>query len=256
MALALTLTPATVAVGQTFTAAVTGAVPGELITFTYDAVAPQTATADALGDASVTFTATTTGLVAAAGVASGVATASLTVTAPTECVVTLSAAPADPIAGQPVTLTATVTCDGVPVSGATVLFATTGGSLGVGVTTAAGEATVTTSLLPTGVNVVTATVIAATTTCTCIGVAATATVTVTAPTECVVTLSATPADPIAGQPVTLTATVTCGGAPVPGATVLFSTISGSLGVGVTTAAGEATVTTSLLPTGVNVVTAT
>ncbi|MFF4580767.1 Ig-like domain repeat protein, partial [Streptomyces sp. NPDC001373] len=142
MALALTLTPATVTVGQTFTAIVTGAAPGELITFTYDAVAPQTATADALGNASVTFTATTSDAVVAAGATSGAATATVTVTAAQNCVVTLSSTPDNPVAGQPVTLTATVTCDGVPVSGATVLFATTSGSLGVGVTTAAGQATV------------------------------------------------------------------------------------------------------------------
>ncbi|MFJ5636622.1 Ig-like domain repeat protein [Streptomyces goshikiensis] len=256
MALALTLTPATVAVGQAFTAAVTGATPGELITFTYDTVTPQTAIADALGNASVTFTATEPGTVVAAGVTSGAATATLTITAASNCVVTLSSAPANPTAGQPVTLTATVTCEGAPVSGATVIFATASGSLGVGVTTAAGQATVTTSLLPVGASVVTATVIAATTTCICIGISATATVTVTAPQNCVVTLTSVPANPTSGQPVTFTATVTCGGVPVAGATVLFATTSGPLGIGVTTAAGQATLTTSLLPAGVNVVTAT
>ncbi|PJN18408.1 hypothetical protein CG724_12360 [Streptomyces sp. CB02120-2] len=256
MALALTLTPATVAVGQAFTAAVTGAAPAELITFTYDTVTPQTAIADALGNASVTFTATEPGTVVAAGATSGAATATLTITVASDCVVTLSSAPANPTAGQPVTFTATVTCDGVPVSGATVVFATASGSLGVGITTAAGEATVTTSLLPVGANVVTATVIAATTTCICIGISATATVNVTAPQNCVVTLTSVPANPTAGQPVTLTATVTCGGVPVPGATVVFATTSGPLGIGVTSAAGQATLTTSLLPTGVNVVTAT
>ncbi|MFF4456907.1 Ig-like domain repeat protein, partial [Streptomyces goshikiensis] len=131
MALALTLTPATVAVGQAFTAAVTGAAPAELITFTYDAVAPQTAIADALGNASVTFTATTSDTVVAAGATSGAATATVEVTASQNCVVTLTSTPANPTAGQPVTFTATVTCGGVPVSGATVVFATTSGSLGV-----------------------------------------------------------------------------------------------------------------------------
>ncbi|MGW7486812.1 Ig-like domain repeat protein, partial [Streptomyces sp. NPDC054786] len=177
-------------------------------------------------------------------------------TAAQNCAVTLTSTPANPTAGQPVTLTATVTCDGVPVSGATVLFATTSGSLGVGITTAAGQATLTTSLLPTGANVVTATVIAANTTCVCIGVSASATVNVTAAQNCAVTLTSTPANPTAGQPVTLTATVTCGGVPVPGATVLFSTTSGPVGVGVTNASGQAVVTTSLLPAGANVVTAT
>ncbi|MFF4645094.1 Ig-like domain repeat protein, partial [Streptomyces sp. NPDC001389] len=164
--------------------------------------------------------------------------------------------PDKPVAGQPVTLTATVTCGGVPVSGATVLFSSTSGPLGIGVTNASGQATVTTSLLPSGSNIITATVIAATTTCTCIGVSATTTVNVTAAQNCVVTLSSTPDKPVAGQPVTLTATVTCGGAPVLGATVLFSSTSGPLGIGVTNASGQATVTTSLLPSGSNVITAT
>ncbi|WP_235471131.1 Ig-like domain-containing protein, partial [Streptomyces platensis] len=69
-------------------------------------------------------------------------------------------------------------------------------------------------------------------------------------------MTSTPANPTAGQPVTVTASVTCGGVPVEGATVLFATTSGSLGVGITTAAGQASVTTSALPTGLNVVTAT
>ncbi|MDT0458062.1 Ig-like domain-containing protein [Streptomyces sp. DSM 41527] len=256
MALALTLTPSSVTTGQTFQAAVTGAAAGELITFTYDAAVPQTAVADLSGNASVTFTGTTSGVVTAAGATSGAATATVTVTAPLNCEVTVTSTPANPTAGQPVTLTATVTCDGTPVEGATVIFATTSGSLGVGVTTAAGQATLTTSLLPLGLNVVTATVTAATTTCTCIGISASVNVTVTAASDCVVTLTSTPANPTAGQPVTFTATVTCNGAPVSGATVLFATTSGSLGVGVTTALGQATLTTSLLPVGANVVTAT
>ncbi|MFI1499689.1 Ig-like domain-containing protein, partial [Streptomyces platensis] len=158
MALVLTLTPSTVSAGQTFQAAVTGAVAGEAITFTYDAATPQTVIADASGNASATFTATTTDVVVAAGPTSGAATATLTVSVAQDCVVTVTATPSTPTAGQPVTVTATVTCDGVPVQGATVLFATTSGSLGVGVTTAAGQASITTSALPTGVNVITATV--------------------------------------------------------------------------------------------------
>ncbi|AZS75913.1 Ig-like domain repeat protein [Streptomyces lydicus] len=256
MALVLTLTPSTVSVGQTFQAAVTGAAPGEVITFTYDAALPQSVTADAMGNASATFTGTTTGPVVAAGPTSGAATATLTISAAENCVITLSTTPAKPTAGQPVTVTATVTCNGAPVAGATVLFSTTGGPLGIGVTNAAGQASVTTSTLPAGANVITATVIAANTTCTCVGVSATATVNVGAAQSCVVTLSSTPAKPTAGQPVTVTATVTCNGAPVPGATVLFSTTGGPLGIGVTNAAGQASVTTSTLPAGANVITAT
>ncbi|MFE2228810.1 Ig-like domain repeat protein, partial [Streptomyces kronopolitis] len=256
MALALTLTPSSVAVGASFTAAVTGAAPAEAITFTYDAAAPQTVLADISGNASVTFTATTPGTVAAAGPLSGAATATLSITAGTDCVVTLTSSPATPTAGQPVTLTATVTCNGDAVPGATVVFATAAGSLGVGITDGTGTASVTTSVLLPGVNLITATVIAATTTCVCIGIFASASVTVAAASNCVVTLTSSPATPTAGQPVTLTATVTCDGAPVNGATVVFATTSGSLGVGVTDALGTASVTTSVLLPGVNLITAT
>ncbi|MYT11004.1 Ig-like domain repeat protein [Streptomyces sp. SID4951] len=256
MALVLTLTPSTVAAGQTFQAAVTGAAPGEVITFTYDAAPPQSVTADALGNASATFTGTTTGVVVAAGPTSGAATATLTISAAENCVITVTSTPANPTAGQPVTVTATVTCNGTPVQGATVLFATVNGPLGIGVTSAAGQASVTTSTLPSGLNVVTATVISAETTCICVGTSATVNITVAAAQNCAITLSTTPANPTAGQPVTVTATVTCNGAPVSGATVLFATVNGPLGIGVTSAAGQASVTTSTLPAGANVVTAT
>ncbi|MEI5132394.1 Ig-like domain-containing protein [Streptomyces libani] len=256
MALVLTLTPSTVAAGQTFQAAVTGAAPGEVITFTYDAAPPQSITADAMGNASATFTGTTTGAVVAAGPTSGAATATLTISAAQNCVITVTSTPANPTAGQPVTVTATVTCNGTPVQGATVLFATVNGPLGIGVTSAAGQASVTTSTLPSGLNVVTATVISAETTCICVGTSATVNITVAAAQNCAITLSTTPANPTAGQPVTVTATVTCNGAPVQGATVLFATVNGPLGIGVTTAAGQASVTTSTLPAGANVITAT
>ncbi|WDT59494.1 Ig-like domain repeat protein [Streptomyces sp. G7(2002)] len=256
MALVLTLTPSTVAAGQTFQAAVTGAAPGEVITFTYDAAPPQSITADAMGNASATFTGTTTGAVVAAGPTSGAATATLTISAAQNCVITVTSTPANPTAGQPVTVTATVTCNGTPVQGATVLFATVNGPLGIGVTSAAGQASVTTSTLPSGLNVVTATVISAETTCICVGTSATVNITVAAAQNCAITLSTTPAKPTAGQPVTVTATVTCNGAPVQGATVLFATVNGPLGIGVTSAAGQASVTTSTLPAGANVVTAT
>ncbi|MCL6301310.1 Ig-like domain repeat protein, partial [Streptomyces kronopolitis] len=103
MALALTLTPSSVAVGASFTAAVTGAAPAEAITFTYDAAVPQVVIADISGNASATFTATTAGAVTAVGLSSGAVSADLTITAGTDCVVTLTSSPATPIAGQPVT---------------------------------------------------------------------------------------------------------------------------------------------------------
>ncbi|MFG2396467.1 Ig-like domain repeat protein, partial [Streptomyces lydicus] len=161
MAINLTLSPSSLAAGGTFTVTATGAAPGEALTFTYDAATPQTVVADGTGSATVSFTATTTGPVVVAGPTSGAASAMLTVTAATNCVVTVTSSPANPTAGQPVTVTATVTCDGTPVPGATVVFTAANGSLalGVGTTNASGQASVTTSALPAGSNVVTATVV-------------------------------------------------------------------------------------------------
>ncbi|MFD6231322.1 Ig-like domain repeat protein, partial [Streptomyces sp. NPDC060232] len=165
------------------------------------------------------------------------ATATVTVTAPTKCVVTLSSAPADPIAGQPVTLTATVTCDGAPVPGATVLFSTTGGPLGIGVTNASGQATATTSALPVGSTVVTATVLAATTSCTCVGASGTGTVTVSGAKG----LTAQPACYRLNVPplpwAFATATFSASGA-TPGATVTFH-LDGPAGPVVCTAVADA-----------------
>ncbi|MFD8328944.1 Ig-like domain repeat protein, partial [Streptomyces lydicus] len=227
MALNLTLSPSSLAAGGTFTVTATGAAPGESLTFTYDAATPQTVIADGTGSATVSFTATTTGVVVVAGPTSGAATATLTVTA-SNCVVTVTSSPANPTAGQPVTVTATVTCDGTPVPGATVVFTAAGGSLalGAGTTDASGQASVTTSALPAGANVVVALVTSASTTCTCVGVSGTATVNVGAASNCVVTVTSSPANPTAGQPVTVTATVTCNGAPVPGAVVVFASSGG------------------------------
>ncbi|WP_328386954.1 hypothetical protein OHS81_25360 [Streptomyces sp. NBC_00400] len=238
MALALALTPSSVTVGQTFQAAVTGAAPGEVITFTYDAVAPQSVTADGLGNASVTFTATTSGTVVAAGATSGAATATVTVGAAQGCAVSVTSSPARPAAGQPVTVTATVTCGGSPVPGATVLFSTTSGPLGVGLTNASGQAGVTTSTLPAGSTTVTATVLTATgSTCNCAGSSGTGTVTVGGATG----LTAHPACYTLNVPplpwAFATATFTASGA-TPGATVTFH-LDGPAGPVVCTAVANA-----------------
>ncbi|MEU5547675.1 Ig-like domain-containing protein [Streptomyces sioyaensis] len=183
-------------------------------------------------------------------------TTTVTVTAAATCAVTLTSSPASPTVGQPVTLTATVLCDGAPVVGATVNFAGPGGLAATATTDASGVATTTTSTLPAGANAVTATVNAVGGTCTCTNVVATTTVNVAAAGACAVALTAAPANPTAGQSVTLTAAVTCSGAPVVGATVLFSSGTTPLGTTTTTATGQAVVTTTVLPAGTNTVTAT
>ncbi|MFD6537049.1 hypothetical protein [Streptomyces goshikiensis] len=149
----------------------------------------------------------------------------------------MTSTPATPAAGQPVTLTATVTCGGAPVLGATVLFSTASGPLGIGITNAAGQATVTSSTLPVGSTTVTATVLTATGTCSCAGTSGTGTVTVGAPTG----LTAHPACYRLNVPplpwAFATATFSASGA-TPGATVTFH-LDGPAGPVVCTAVANA-----------------
>jgi hypothetical protein len=256
MALTLVLTPATTVAGQDFlaTATSTPAVPGETITFTYGAVVKM-ANADVTGVASTTFTALATGPVVAVGPTSGTAFATETVTAAPNCTVTVTSSPANPTAGQPVTLTATVLCNGVPVQNALVSLTAGGVSLGANLTSPLGTVDVTTNLLPVGTNTVIATVVSLPlgSPCLCVGITGNVTVVVTPAATCAVTLTSSPANPTTGQPVTLTATVTCSGAPVAGATVLFTGPGGLSTSATTNAVGVATTTTSALPAGANTI---
>ncbi|RXS73786.1 Ig-like domain repeat protein [Streptomyces sp. TM32] len=261
MALALVLNPTTTTAGQTFTATSTStpAVAGEPITFVYDAQPNQIVNADATGVAVATFTATTTGPVVATGATSGTASAVETVTAAPNCVITVTSSPANPTVGQPVTLTAHVTCNGVEVTGAVVSFSTPNGTF-IGITAAGIGAVVNIGALPLGGNPVTATVVGFTgvpPTCLCLNTSVTTTVTVVAaPSTCQVTLTASPTTATPGQTVTLTATVTCNGAPVSGATVVFTGPGGLSFSGTTNASGVSTTTTTTLPNGTNTITAT
>ncbi|MEV7468636.1 Ig-like domain-containing protein [Streptomyces kronopolitis] len=260
MALALVLNPATVVAGQTFTATATSnpIVPGEAITFQYDAQPNQIVNADVNGVAVATFTATATGPVVATGPTSGTGVATATVTAAPSCVVTVTQSPANPTTGQPVTLTTHVTCNGAEVDGAVVALTTPNGPF-FGVTAGGLGASVNVGALPLGPNLVTATVVAFTgvpPTCLCLGSTTTTTVTVGPAATCAVAVTSSPTNPTVGQSVTLTATVTCNGAPVSGATVLFNSGATILGTGVTNGAGQATASTTLLPLGPNTVTAT
>ncbi|MFF3749333.1 hypothetical protein ACFYYH_02555 [Streptomyces sp. NPDC002018] len=260
MALALVLTPATTTAGQTFTATATAtpAVLGEPITFQYDAQPNQTVNANAGGVAVATFTATTTGPVVAVGATSGTAVATQTVTAATGCAITVTSTPANPAAGQPVTLTTHVTCNGVEVDGAVVALTTPNGPF-FSITAGGLGASVNIGALPLGINPITATVVAFTglpPTCLCIGTTVTTSVTVGSTAACTVAVTSSPATPTLGQPVTLTATVTCGGAPVVGAAVVITGPGGLSFTGTTNASGQATTTTSSLPAGANTITAT
>ncbi|WP_433856203.1 Ig-like domain repeat protein [Streptomyces kronopolitis] len=260
MALALVLNPATVAAGQTFTATATSTpiVAGEAVLFQYDAQPNQTVNADVNGVAVATFTATTTGPVVATGPTSGTGVATVTVTAAQGCVITVTPSPANPTAGQPVTLTTHVTCNGAEVDGAVVALTTPNGPF-IGITAGGLGASVNVGALPLGISPITATVVAFTglpPTCLCIGNTITTTVTVGPAATCAVAVTSAPANPTVGQSVTVTATVTCNGTPVQGAQVLFNSGATILGTGMTNAAGQATASTTALPLGANIVTAT
>ena len=152
------------------------------------------------------------------------------------------------------TLTATVTSSGSPVSTGTVQFSDDGTALGAPVAAAAdGTATLTTSALAVGSHPLTATYSGST------GLA-TSSDTLTqvvdqATTTTALTSSVNPST--AGQSVTLTATVTSSGSPVSTGTVQFSDDGTALGAPVAAAAdGTATLTTSALAVGSHPLTAT
>ncbi|MGW0754050.1 hypothetical protein, partial [Streptomyces sp. NPDC002587] len=155
--------------------------------------------------------------------------------APT-CSVVVQAVAGPVIAGQPTAVTAVVTCNGVPVSGASVTFSG-GGATPVTVTTGAlGIATGSLTFPAAGSVSVTATVNAAGTACACTNVvSAPITVVVTAQSSCLVLLLPPVGPVVAGQPTSLNALVLCNGVPVSGASVTFSG-GGATPVTVTTGA--------------------
>ncbi|MBD3006005.1 Ig-like domain-containing protein [Streptomyces sp. 5-10] len=162
-------------------------------------------------------------------------------------------------AGQPTTLQALVLCNGVPVSGATVSFSTPSGTLGTGTTNASGLASATVTFPTAGATTVTATVTAtpAGTTCSCTGTASAPLPVVVVPAAVCTVVLLPPAGVVtAGQPTTLQALVLCNGVPVSGATVSFSTPSGTLGTGTTNASGLASATVTFPTAGATTVTAT
>ena len=176
----------------------------------------------------------------------------VTATAPTS---TALASDVNPSAfGQPVTFTATVTAGGAPVTGGTVSFTDGGSALGGPVPVAAdGTAEFSTSALAVGSHPIVATYSGTTNFAgssgdltQVVGVAATD------------TALASDVNPSAfGQPVTFTATVTAGGAPVTGGTVSFTDGGSALGGPVPVAAdGTAEFSTSALAVGSHPIVAT
>jgi Bacterial Ig-like domain (group 3)/FG-GAP-like repeat len=165
---------------------------------------------------------------------------------------TLIAAPAPALAGQLVTLTATVapTPTGAPLGSVNFYNGVT--LLGMGTVSVSGVATFTTSSLPAGSDTLTAVYSGNTTSATSTSAAVMETVALVA-TATTVILAPNP--PVDGQSETFTATV----APAPTGstlgTVSFFNGSTLLGMGTVNSAGVATFTTSILPFGTLTITA-
>jgi Bacterial Ig-like domain (group 3)/FG-GAP-like repeat len=168
---------------------------------------------------------------------------------------TLVPAPSPAVAGQTVTLTATIapTPTGTPLG--SVNFYNGETLLGVGTVSVAGLATFSTSTLPTGADSLTAVYSGNTTSATSTSAAVIETISPVTLTVTTTTLVAAPSPAIAGQVVTLTATIapTPTGAPL--GSVSFYQGATLLGVGTVSVAGVATFSTSTLPTGADSLTA-
>ncbi|MGA8940376.1 MAG: Ig-like domain-containing protein [Acidobacteriaceae bacterium] len=172
--------------------------------------------------------------------------------------VVLTAAPTPVTAGQPVTLSASV-ASATSTSGAaptgTVTFYSNGTSLGDGVVSNAGVATLTTSLTAAGVDPLTATYLGDTNYAS--GTSPTLSLTVNASPGAATTtvLSVSSASITAGDSITLTATVTAGSESKPSGTVSFLSNGVLLGTAPLNNAGVAALTTSSLAAGSYSVTA-
>ncbi|WAP60584.1 hypothetical protein [Streptomyces sp. S465] len=162
-------------------------------------------------------------------------------------------------AGQPTTLQALVLCNGQPLSGATVTFTSPSGTLGTGTTNASGLATATVTFPTAGATTATATVTATPTgtACNCTGTTSLPLPILVLPQGiCTVLLLPPTGTVTAGQPTTLQALVLCNGQPLSGATVTFTSPSGTLGTGTTNASGLATATVTFPTAGATTATAT
>ncbi|MEU7430438.1 ice-binding family protein, partial [Streptomyces sioyaensis] len=157
------------------------------------------------------------GRLLALGAAVTLDTNTITVPALSTCSVVVQPVAGPVVVGQPTPVTAVVTCNGLPVSGASVTF--NGGAAPVPATTnGSGIATGLLTFNTAGPATVTATVTAAGTGCACTGVVSAALpITVTPQPSCLVVVQPVAGPVVVGQPTPVTAVVTCNGLPVSGA---------------------------------------
>ncbi|MGX1976915.1 hypothetical protein, partial [Streptomyces kronopolitis] len=174
------------------------------------------------------------------------------------CTVTLNPPAGTVTVGQPTTLSATVQCNGVGVSGANVTFTGPGGTLNTGTTDVNGIATASATFTTAGNTSVTATATGGTSTCTCTNVSSTpVNVPVQPQQSCSVVLFPPAGTVTVGQATTFSATLQCNGAPVAGAQVAFSDPFGALlAQGTTDASGAVNGAITFATAGPTTVTAT
>jgi sugar lactone lactonase YvrE len=262
---ALAAAPNPVSIGQsvTLTASISPAPTGSplgTVTFFNGSTALGTATPNSSGIATLSITTLPLGSSSLTAMYSGnvdyaTSTSSavaMSVTAPTTT--TLTGAPNPSTFGQSVTLTATVTSTttGTVITGS-VTFKNGATTLGTGALNASGIATLTTSTLPVGSLSLTAiyggdaNFVTSTSTVLSFMVNKIATATV---------LAAAPSPVVAGQSVTLTATITPAPAGAPLGNVTFFNGATSVGTAAPNASGVATLITATLPAGALTLTAT
>jgi hypothetical protein len=167
----------------------------------------------------------------------------------------LTASPTNPAFGSTVVFTATVSANGGTATSGVVTFLDGATALGTGTVNSNGVATISLSTLPSGVATITASYGGAG------SFAASAsnpvTVTIAAPVAAATAtaLSASLANVTSGDPVTFTAAVTSGGAPVSTGVVTFLNGGNTLGTGTVNSTGVATISLSTLPVGADSISA-
>ncbi|GAA3104734.1 hypothetical protein GCM10010464_79910 [Pseudonocardia yunnanensis] len=180
------------------------------------------------------------------------APASVTITyTATTSTTTLAAAPNPAAVGQPVTLTATVTCS-VPTDTGTVTFYDGDTVIGIVPVTGSDVATLPTSSLSIGSHTLTARFVGDTA---CPPSISNTVVEVIQQGSSTASLTASPPNPSFGQPVTLTAQVSCTAGVAPTGTVTFSEGATAIGIVPLGGSGNAGLTVSGLPGGSHTFTA-
>jgi hypothetical protein len=169
---------------------------------------------------------------------------------------TLTALPTSGGLGASIALTATVTGSGSTPTGQ-VQFSNNGTVIGMATLNGSGKAVFTTTMLPVGPDAIIATYLGSGSFTASTSAPVTVTITTVGTNTSVTTLTASPATAGLGSSITLTATVASSpsGGPTPTGTVAFLLNGSSIGTGTLNKAGQAVLTLTTLPVGMDGITA-